>query len=101
MTDGYEVRLSTAAGSTLASEPHLTPRVRSFVNRLQTDLVDVLTSEDVLRVPDTVILDRDDPNLAFYRFRDSQLEIGFYVDRLKRLIAITSIEAPRRGHYGD
>jgi hypothetical protein len=48
-----------------------------------------------------VILGRDDPNLAFYRFQDRDLEIGFYVDRPKKLIVITSISTAQRGHYGD
>jgi len=78
--DLYDLRVSTTAGntlSTLARDGYLTSRVRSFVERLRTDLVGVLTSESVLRVPDRVILGPDDPNLAFYRFQDRDLEIGF------------------------
>jgi mRNA-degrading endonuclease RelE of RelBE toxin-antitoxin system len=91
MNDAYDLRVSATAGSTLSGDPHLTSGVRSFVDRLRTDLVGVLTSEDVVRVPDKVILGRDDPNLAFYRFRQGELEIGFYVDRSKKLVVITSV----------
>jgi hypothetical protein len=100
MTDVYEVRLSAAVGSTLAHSPYLTDRVRNLVVRLRDDPADVLTSETVIRLSDRVILGRDDPNLAFYLLRDRGLELGFYVDRLKKLISITSVTDLRHA-YGD
>jgi hypothetical protein len=97
MSDTYDVRLSTTVGSTLREAPELTARVRALVERLRHDPADVLTSEDVIRVPDRAILDHDDPNLAFYRLRERDLEIGFYVDRLRKIISLTSVTAPHHG----
>ena len=92
MNEAYEVRVDAKAGSSLhALDPLRRQRLGTLIVRLGRDLGDVLASDHVVRIPDRRIIDRDDPMLAFFQWRDRDLEVGFYVDRLKKRIAITSI----------
>jgi hypothetical protein len=94
MNEVYEVRVDAKAGSSLHTlDPLRRHRLATLIARLGRDLGDVLASDKVVRIPDWRIIDRNDPTLAFFQWSDQDLEVGFYVDRMKKRISITSINA--------
>jgi hypothetical protein len=93
MAEQYEVLLDSKVGSALARSPTSVARekLRNIVRKMGDRLAEVLTGDNVIRIPDQAILDRNDPNLAFYQLRDKDVEVGFYVDRPRKRVFITSL----------
>src|SRR5262245_27042508 len=92
MNEVYEIRIDTRVEPSLRALSHVTrSRLAWLIDRVGADLGDVLASDQAIRIPDTRIIDRYDPMLAFFEWRDHDLRVGFYVDRQKKRIYITGV----------